>query len=514
MLFRSDIAPSYQRIIGANILVSINPFIRQDRMDYYPSRDPFNDVPATISQKRRLTNYGFRAALSLVHNVHNLKVGTQITRTDLSERFRFGITEPLFNAICQDSDGNSLDLPAVTDPEACHSLGFEPNPGLAPGLIPFDLTRGGSLLRFQDTGAINQYAAYVQDAITLGQWKVNAGLRVDRYDGISRATGVQPRLGFSYLVKRTATVLRGSYSRTFETPYNENLLLSSSTGQGGLPGMGFGTTRVEPIKPGRRNQFNVGFQQVLDGVVRIDAGYFWKFTDNAFDFATLFDTPLTFPISWRKSKIDGAAIRISTPNLHGLTAYTTIGHTRARFFGPENGGLIFNSSLDDGVFRIDHDQAFQQATNFYYQRPDGGPWVSFTWHYNSGMVSGDISISDALSLTGDQQAAMGFFCGSQVATPDNPIRSCPSGGGATRVRIPAPGTANADLNPPRIVPRHLFDVGVGTDNLLHGDRTRLTLRFTVVNLTNTVALYNFLSTFSGTHFVTPRSYTAEMGIVF
>ena len=38
--------------------------------------------------------------------------------------------------------------------------------------------------------------------------------------------------------------------------------------------------------------------------------------------------------------------------------------------------------------------------------------------------------------------------------------------------------------------------------------------FTVVNLTNKEALYNFLSTFSGTHFVTPRAYQAELGFTF
>ena len=46
------------------------------------------------------------------------------------------------------------------------------------------------------------------------------------------------------------------------------------------------------------------------------------------------------------------------------------------------------------------------------------------------------------------------------------------------------------------------------------DRYKRSLRFTVINLTNKVALYNFLSTFSGTHFVTPRSYTAEVGFHF
>ena len=80
--------------------------------------------------------------------------------------------------------------------------------------------------------------------------------------------------------------------------------------------------------------------------------------------------------------------------------------------------------------------------------------------------------------------------------------------------IPKEGTENDDHNPPRIVPRHLFDIGVGTDNLFRRERFRTTARFMVTNLTNKNALYNFLSTFSGTHFVQPRAYQAAIGIVF
>ena len=40
------------------------------------------------------------------------------------------------------------------------------------------------------------------------------------------------------------------------------------------------------------------------------------------------------------------------------------------------------------------------------------------------------------------------------------------------------------------------------------------LRLTAINLTNKEALYNFLSTFSGTHYVTPRAFTAEIGFHF
>jgi hypothetical protein len=36
----------------------------------------------------------------------------------------------------------------------------------------------------------------------------------------------------------------------------------------------------------------------------------------------------------------------------------------------------------------------------------------------------------------------------------------------------------------------------------------------VENASNKVALYNFLSTFSGTHFIEPRTYQATAGYVF
>ena len=99
-------------------------------------------------------------------------------------------------------------------------------------------------------------------------------------------------------------------------------------------------------KPGTRNQYNTGLQQAIGKFLLVDANYFWKFTDTAYDFDVLFNTPITFPISWRKCKLDGVGARLSTTNLKGFQAYMTLGHTRARFFGPETGGLIFNSPVN------------------------------------------------------------------------------------------------------------------------------------------------------------------------
>ena len=170
------------------------------------------------------------------------------------------------------------------------------------------------------------------------------------------------------------------------------------------------------------------------------------------------------------------------------------------------------------MFRIDHDQALQQTTELRYQKGKTGPWVSWTWRYDSGLVAGSVgSLDDALGLTGAQQAAIGFFCGSfhpTIGTPLTEAQCTPANYGSTRLVIPAPGTENDDHNPPRIAPRHVFDIGVGTDNLFKRERFRTTLRLAVTNYTNKDALYNFLSTFSGTHFVQPRAYQTAIGFVF
>ena len=60
----------------------------------------------------------------------------------------------------------------------------------------------------------------------------------------------------------------------------------------------------------------------------------------------------------------------------------------------------------------------------------------------------------------------------------------------------------------------LYSVLVALILLFRGSRTKVRVRFSVVNLTNTEALYNFLSTFSGTHFVTPRAYQFQVGVTF
>ena len=512
-----NVAPGYQHTFGSQSLLTVNAFLRRDRVSYYGSRDPLDDNPASISQNRFLTNFGAKGDFAITHGRQSLKFGTQVQQTRLLENFSLGITNPDLNPVCLGSGGVPEALPTVTNPAQCGLVNstYYSNPNLLPGLVPYDLTRGGTFFLFHGLNNINEAAFYGTDQITLGHLVINLGLRIDYYGGIVRKTNPEPRLGLSYLVQRTGTVLRAAYSRTIETPFNENLLLSSATGNGGLAENVFGARASAPLEPGERNQFNGGFQQKITRFFIFDGDYFWKFTHNAYDFDVLFNTPITFPIAWHNSKIDGLTGRLSSINYRGFQSYLTFGHTRARYFPPEDGGLIFQGTANvPGVFRIDHDQAYQQTANFRYQHGRDGLWGDLIWRFDSGLVvTGVPTAQSALKLTPNQQVDIGLSCNGDYATAADPITSCSGMIASTLLTLPPADVANNDHNPDRVKARNIFDLALGTDNLFHTETIhKVALRFTLSNVTNKVALYNFLSTFSGTHFVPPR--TSQVSITY
>ena len=545
-----NIAPVWTRLISTTTLFTFGGFVRQDRFNYYPSGNVFADgtglIPggssATINQQRKLTNAGLRTDVSYVKGRHNVKAGVTFQHTFLTENFNFGVTDPAFNAVCLNAaDGSPDTNPTPTDQTQCTGT-LQPNPNFVAALGCFDLTRPtltagaqtqdgcvstqSSLFPFRGRADIKELGLYVQDTINVGNWAFNVGLRGDVYRGIVHDWQPEPRVGFAYNVKKTNSVLRVSYSRILETPFNENLILASLGASNPVIVDVIGGANLQaPIRSGQRNQFNAGFQQAFGKYVVVDADYLWKYTHNAYDFSAFGNTPIFFPIAWKNSKIDGPSVRVSMPNFHGFTALVVLAHVRARYFPPQVGGLGATVGQGGSVFRIDHDQAFNQTTHFQYQPFKTLPWVAFNWRYDSGLVASNPLVTDfqtaigangGTPLDGAQQAAIGLFCGNTFATINNPITSCPltTPQGSTLLNLAANGTNNPDHNPSRVKPRNLFDMSVGDDDLFHGDRYKWSLRLTAINLTNKTALYNFLSTFSGTHFVTPRAYTAELGFHF
>jgi hypothetical protein len=542
-----NIAPSFTHLINANTVLSMGIYVRQDQYTYYPSDNPYADLTPdlqsqTIAQARRLMNAGARASVSYNKGVHNIKIGGTYQQTFLSESDRFGIVNPAFNSPCLEANGAPDTSFTLTSTAQC-SGGLTVNPAYSAILAPYDLTRPSTYTGnydFVGRGDIKELGVYIQDTISLKNLTLNLGLRGDKYNGLTSAGMAEPRLGAAYNFKPTNTVFRASYARTMETPFNENLVLASEgclspvinaleTISQGYPCL------TSPLKPSSRNEYHVGLQQAFGKFLVIDAQYIWKYTDRAFDFSVLGNTPITYPIEWAKSKIPGYTIRASMPTYHGFSAFVVMSSVAARFFGPQVAGIgTTPSSLGDAsVFRIDHDELFNQSTHLQYQIGKNGPWFGFDWRYDSGQVAGPVpcaggncangplgtdSVVDVSALTPDQQFEAGLACNGVKATPTTPISPndlCPASEyTSTLVKIPAAGTENDDHNPPRVASRNLFDVSLGDDNIFKGDRYKWSARITVVNLLNKEALYNFLSTFSGTHYVTPRTLTATIGFHF
>jgi hypothetical protein len=573
-----NIAPSWTHVLNTNAVSTVGGWVRRDGYNYYPSGNPFADLgpPSlqrqTVGQSRSLLNAGLRATLSYVKGINNLKGGVTYEQTFLNEDDTVGIVDPAYNAPCLTLDpvsGNYVAVPGptgVTNPAQCAAAGYEPNDGTSfipantilypmwnPTLAPYDLTRGGVLynVQAQDPALthtdIKELALYVEDTINKGNWNLNLGMRGDVYNGLADHSQAEPRLGVAYNIKRTNTVLRTSYAHTLESPFNENLILSSLgcanpvlapllLCSAALAG------KANPLSPGLRNEYHVGIEQAFGKYLVFSGEYIWKYTHLGYDFSVLGDTPITFPIEWTKSKIPGYAGRISVPNYHRFSALVVFSGVAARFFPPQLGGAGATVGAPGLPFRIDHDEKFNQTTHLQYQFGKRGPWMGFNWRYDSGLVAGNtpcygitdyndcprsttlpngqpgILMQDVPGnpLTADLEFEAGFACNGVKATPTSPLPSvCPAAAFTSNlVNIPAPGKENDDHDPPRIQHRSLFDLAVGHDNIFRGDKYKVSLQFTAINLANKYALYNFLSTFSGTHYVTPRALTAELGFHF
>jgi hypothetical protein len=542
-----NIAPTYTRLIGADSVFNLGAYVRRDGYNYYPSDNPLADLgPAnlqtsSISQYRTLTNAGFHTDYSYVKGINNIKAGAVYEQTFLRENDSLGVVGPTYNSPCVDANGNSL--PGYSSPSECPGGASGQNPAYNPVLAPYDLTRGGASYQYVGQTDVKELALYIEDQIKTGNWVFNLGIRGDLYNGLTVARQAEPRLGIAYNVKPTNTVLAVSYARTLESPFNENLVLSSQGCSNAVlaplllcsPGVS-GT-----LQPGYRNEFHASVQQAVGKNFVVGAEYIWKYTHNAFDFSVLGNTPITFPIDWHNSKIPGFALHADVPNFHNISAYVVMSSVAARFFPPQSAGAGATVGQSGFPFRIDHDEKFNQTTHIQYQLPfKRSPWVGFNWRYDSGLTAGSVpcynntgdpnspcgasALPDgtpainlaATGLTADQEFQAGLTCDGVKATPTQALPALCSAAGFTSslVSIPAPNTENDDKNPPRIAPRSLFDASVGEDNLFNGDKYKWSMRFTGVNVANKYALYNFLSTFSGTHYVTPRALTAEVGFHF
>ncbi len=404
-----NIAPTFTHVISSNSVVNWTSFVRRDAYNYYPSPNPLADLgpsnlqTSSIEQYRTLTNAGSHIDYTWVHGRQNLLLGIQYEQTFLNEHDGLGIVDNLYNSPCVDSTyGDPQYGYSASSP--CNTPGLAPNGNYLSVLAPYDLTRGGSDYQFFGHTDVKEGAFYAEDQIKAGPWNFNLGLRGDKYNGLADADQLEPRLGIAYQVPPTKTVLAISYARTMESPFNENLVLSSQGCSNSVlapllacqSDVTTGAAVSKNLEPGLRNEFHVSLQQAFGPNLVVSGEYIWKYTHNAFDFSVLGNTPITFPIDWHNSKIPGYALHAEVPNFHNFSAYFVTSSVAARFYGPQIAGAGATGGVAQGTtyypFRIDHDEQFNETTHFQYTLPGGkvlgGIWGGFNWRYDSGLVAG------------------------------------------------------------------------------------------------------------------------------
>ncbi len=412
------------------------------------------DTPFWVRSDRRLDNEGALVSYTQRNGGNAMKVGLQYVRYPLHERLALAITDP-------------AQVTGPTDP-----------------LYPYTAAGGGNILRFVDGFTPSLASAYVQDDLAAGRWNLSMGLRYDSYKGRNFTQNeLQPRLGLTYTISGVGTVLRAVYDRLLITPENENLAFSTSQTIWSLVTQS--ATPVPQLRGETQDSYLVGADQQLGQAARVSLDYWWKDSRNAADNSQFLNTGILFPVSAWKGRFHGMDLRVDTVPIKGWSTYLSAGTVRTLFYSPTIGGLdSANPTINgpDGTpYLIDHDQKLTAQFGLKYER--GSFFAQAVVRHDSGLEAGDPT-----TVVGNPDYAFGI------------------------PYVRAEHDSLVGLNY-RIKPRTVLDLNVGQDwKLKQGQR--LSAGVDLLNATDEKGLYNFLSTFGGTHVIPPRTWAAHLKLTF
>lgn len=450
---------TYQHIFSPNTVGQISFFNRSGTAKLLSN--PLS-TPVVAFQDRTLRNTGGLASLSLTRGSHNIKFGGQVTITPLKETFTFYPTVPFDDLV--DENGNVFPNPI--------------NAFTAANPFAFNGRKTGRTL-----------SAYVQDRFTLFKnFTLDVGVRYDNYRLLIKEQALSPRIGVAYFIPRTQTTLRASYNRFFQPPPAENLLLASSAQAAAISPIAVltGVTTVQPILPDKEHAFEVGMEQLLTHLFRLNLSIYQKRITNFADKDQFFETGVIFPIAISSGRVTGEELRLESTDIRGFHGFISFANAHAYGVTPITGGLFLGENPQElqftGLkFAADHDQRNEAQFQFSYNHHPSGIYAIFSGRYDSGVPT-DVVPGTTLA----DFIAQGFD----------------------------PRLYNEiDFQRGRVRPRTILDFSVGAD-LRRQERVAVNLQFDIQNLTNELFLYNFESVFSGTHVGFPRLFSGRLALRF
>jgi len=442
---------SWQRPWGTSVVS--HAAVHHRRVDA-ELRDTPAAVPLFATSDRRHDRLGVLGSVAWQRQRHTFKAGVEAARLALRESFHF----------------------AITDEAAAEEA------GLSEAAEDFTLD---DPFAFADRVSRTQWSAYAQDSIRLtDRATLDLGLRFDRTRLLVPASQWSPRAGVAYAWPETSTTLRASLNRFFQPPQPEHLLLSSSREARALsPFVGDDDDAAAgggaELPPERQTAWELGVEQWIAGRVRADVAAWGRHVRNYGDPNVFFGTTIVFPNSVARGVARGLDVRLELPRAAGWSAWGSYTPSKVEQEGPINGGLFLEDEIGEigpGTrFTPDHDQRHVVSTGVTFQPGTAGLVAALTARYESGTP---------VELDDDE--------------PDD----------VDEIRE-RPGSDRVDLQRGRVKPRFVVDLAV-SQRVAQGTRAGLTVRASVLNLTNDAYALNFGNPFSGTHFGAPRTFRVDL----
>jgi len=439
---------TYQHVFSSDAIGALRGMARDNSIDFYSNPASW---PLLATQHNDFKEIYFNGSIAVHHGRQEWKAGIESDAIFLHENFSYLMP----------------DCANLSDPQCPISLGI--------------LDAGATTFAFMGSRPDLEQAAYVQDAIRLRNWSVNAGLRWDHYQLLLNQNAVSPRLAVSRYFPAAGVIIHASYDRIFQTPSFENILLSSSPAAEALD---TSVPAVQlPVQPSHGNYYELGSTKAFLGKLRLDTNMFRRDVNNYADDSQVLSTGISFPIAFRKAILYGAEAKLEVLQWKRFSGFASYSYIVGNVWNPVTGGLFLGDDATGaetqltGHFPDSQDQRNSVRARIRYQIVPRW-WVAVGCDYNSGLpFQPDLT---------PQQYATEY---GQVVIN------------------------HLNFNRDRISPYFTQNASVGVD-ILQREKQSVRFQADVENLGNTLELIDFGGLFSGNAIGPARTYALRLQTTF
>jgi hypothetical protein len=427
---------SFEHVFSPTASGDLHGMVRDNSNDFYSNPA---STPIFVLQHNWFREGYFKAAATIDRGGNEWRAGVESDNIFLNEMLSYSITDP-----------------SQFDPGSPTMFAYQANRP--------DLEQSG----------------FVQDLLRLHNWTINAGLRWDHYQLLLNQQSMQPRLAISHYFQKQDAVVHFSYDRIFQTPSFENILLSSSPTVASIDPTGFLNL---PVQPSRGDYYEAGLTKVLFGRLRIGSNYFRRIAGNYSDDSQIFNTAISFPISFRKAILYGAEGKIEVPEWHNFSGFGSYSYIVGNVWFPVTGGLFFGSDASQAASQLtghtpdSQDQRNTVRGRVRYQLTQR-IWTSFGLQFDSGLP---------FDFDGQPATVLAEY-GQQVLNRINFARG-------------------------RIYPTFQANTSAGAD-IYKSDRVKIRFQADGQNLNNVLNVIDFGGLFSGNAIGPSRSFSLRLATDF